>query len=113
MTAPALDLAGKTDLGALAALLHDAPPLVCNDTGVSHLAAALRVPSVVAFHRLSECEGWPPLDHQRHRVVCGITGVTPAPVLAHAEDLLGKDHAPLTDVAETEEHQPSCVPCVS
>jgi ADP-heptose:LPS heptosyltransferase len=88
MRAEALDLAGRTDLGALAALLHGARLLVCNDTGVSHLAAALRVPSVVVFPRRSELEGWPPLDRQRHRVVCGVTGVTADRVLAQAEDLL-------------------------
>jgi ADP-heptose:LPS heptosyltransferase len=68
MTAPALDLAGETDLGALGVLLRGARLLVCNDTGVSHVAAGLRVPSVVVFDRMSDREGWPPLDRVRHRV---------------------------------------------
>jgi ADP-heptose:LPS heptosyltransferase len=88
MKAPVLDLAGRTSLGALAALLYGSRLLVCNDTGVSHLAAALRVPSVVVFHLLSECEGWPPLDHVLHRVVAGVAGVVPEAVIEQAEALL-------------------------
>jgi ADP-heptose:LPS heptosyltransferase len=88
MTRPALDLAGQTTLGVLAALLHGSRLLVCNDTGVSHLAAALRVPSVVIFHGMSECEGWPPQDRVRHRIVTSVTGVAPEAVLAQVEDLL-------------------------
>jgi ADP-heptose:LPS heptosyltransferase len=88
MQAPAIDLAGKTSLGVLAALLRQSALLVCNDTGVSHLAAALKVPSVVVFHRLSDREGWPPRDRQRHRVVTGVQGVSPEDVLAQARDLL-------------------------
>jgi ADP-heptose:LPS heptosyltransferase len=88
MRAEALDLAGQTSLGAVAALLRGARLLVCNDTGVSHLAAALRVPSVVVLPRRSELESWPPLDHVRHRVVSGVVGVEPGAVLAEAEELL-------------------------
>lgn len=52
MYSPALNLAGCTSLGALAALLSQAHLLVCNDTGVSHLAVALGAPSVVIFQIL-------------------------------------------------------------
>lgn len=69
MTVPAVDLAGKTDLGATAALLARAKLLVCNDTGVSHLAAAVRCPSVVVSTGDNPAR-WAPADAARHRVLC-------------------------------------------
>lgn len=46
MRAPAVDLVGKTTLGALTAVLDGARLLVGNDTGVRHLAAARGTPYV-------------------------------------------------------------------
>jgi ADP-heptose:LPS heptosyltransferase len=68
MQAPATDLAGKTTLGGVAALIARARLLVSNDTGVSHLAAALRTPSVVVCCG-ADPQRWSPLDRELHRVL--------------------------------------------
>lgn len=48
-TFPVVNLAGQLDLGALVALVRRASAVVCNDTGVAHLASAANTPSVVIF----------------------------------------------------------------
>lgn len=63
-----IDLTGKTTLGALALLLQGAQLLVSNDTGLSHIAAALRVPSVIICSA-SDPQRWAPLNHALHSVV--------------------------------------------
>lgn len=68
MTGPALDLTGRTTLFELGALLQRAAILVCNDTGVSHVAAAVGTPSVVISSG-GDAERWAPLDRARHRVI--------------------------------------------
>ncbi len=65
---PAVDAAGPMSLGALAALMRDARFVLSNDTGVSHLAAALRVPSVVVF-LAADPDRWAPLDESLHRAL--------------------------------------------
>lgn len=85
--ASCLDLAGRTELGSLAALLEGARLLVCNDTGVSHVASALGVPSVVIS--TGDNPGrWAPIDRARHRVLCRPEGVRPDAVLREAEAVL-------------------------
>ncbi len=87
MRSPALNAALPYALGALAVLLRGAGLLVCNDTGMSHLAVALRLPSVVVFSG-SDPERWAPLDTRLHRRVVDRDGRRAAQVLAEAERLL-------------------------
>lgn len=60
--------AGKTSLGAVAALIKNAAVLISNCTGVSHIAAALQTPSVV-ISLDGEPERWTPLNKQLHKAV--------------------------------------------
>ena len=101
-----LSLAGMTTLGELGALIDGAALLVSNDTGVSHIAAALRTPSVIVACG-SDVSRWQPLDLQLHRTLsvdlpcrpcayrdCPIghpcaLGVEAREVLAAAKALLG------------------------
>jgi ADP-heptose:LPS heptosyltransferase len=104
-----IDAAGPMHLGALPALMADARLIICNDTGVSHLAAAIGVPSVVIF-LAADPDRWAPLDAHRHRAIydpitcqchaAGRTpgracpdGITPPIVLAEAEPLLNAGRA--------------------
>ena len=64
----ALDAAGATTLGAVAALIDGARLLVANDTGVGHIAAARRTPSVIVACG-SDVGRWMPLDTALHRVL--------------------------------------------
>jgi ADP-heptose:LPS heptosyltransferase len=58
------------DLAGLARLVAGAGRVACADTGVAHLATALRVPSVVLFGPTPPAEwGPPPEKRDRHRVL--------------------------------------------
>lgn len=56
------------DLAALARLIAGAGRVACADTGVAHLATALRVASVVLFGPTPPSE-WGPPERDRHRVL--------------------------------------------
>ncbi len=76
MRHPVIDLAGQTSLDDLALLLSGARLLLCNNTGISHLAAALKVPSVIVFTAAerSSPDRWAPLDKALHHSVCPSEG---------------------------------------
>jgi ADP-heptose:LPS heptosyltransferase len=65
MRSPSIDLAGRTSLGVMAALLERARVVVTNDTGVSHLAAAIGTDSVTVFSS-SERDRWAPVGSERN-----------------------------------------------
>lgn len=56
-------------LGTLAVLLKKSQLVISNDTGVSHLAVALRKTSVTIFLKPELILRWAPLDRKRHRIV--------------------------------------------
>jgi hypothetical protein len=87
MRSPCIDTASPISVGGLAALLAGARLLVTNDTGVSHVAAGLRLPSVVVFFATDPLQ-WAPLDATLHHTVYDRDGVDVPTVLAHALALL-------------------------
>jgi ADP-heptose:LPS heptosyltransferase len=62
-------LAGRLDLGDMAALVADARLVVCGDTGVGHLATAYRTPSVLLFGPMPPALWGPPAERREHRVI--------------------------------------------
>jgi len=78
---PPVDLCGRTaSLGALGALVEAASLLVANDTGLSHVAAAVGTRSVIVASG-SDVQRWAPLDRRAHRVLWHATPCRPC---AHA-----------------------------
>lgn len=101
MRAPSIDAALPISAGALAALIGGARMLVCNDTGVSHIAAALRTPSVVIF-RASEPARWAPEDGRLHRCVIAAAPAADEDldeVMRQMRDLLARGAPAATDRA--------------
>jgi ADP-heptose:LPS heptosyltransferase len=62
-------LAGETDIEALAATVAAAGRVACGDTGLAHLAVALRTPSVVLFGPTPPAEWGPPPARPWHRAL--------------------------------------------
>ena len=64
----ALNLSGQTDLGTIGVLLKQSSGLFANCTGVSHIAAGLKVPSVI-ISMDGEAERWAPMDEKLHYTI--------------------------------------------
>lgn len=65
-----LDLTGRTTLGALGVLVKDARMVIANDTGISHIATALKTPSTI-ITLSHDPERWTPLDSSLHAMING------------------------------------------
>jgi hypothetical protein len=102
-----LDLAGRTSIGELLALVAGARLVIAGDTGIAHVATAFGVPSVTLFGPVGP-EQWGPPPDRRHVVLTdaavrrgdrfadepdpALLAVGTSDVLACARDLLREDH---------------------
>ncbi len=87
MKARSVDLAGKTDLGTLGALVSKARLIVSNDTGISHVAAAVKTPSVILFP-VPPSIRWAPQNEQLHKRIWQAMNMHPNEVLPQVEEHL-------------------------
>jgi ADP-heptose:LPS heptosyltransferase len=73
-------LAGRTDVGDLAALVAGARLLISGDTGIGHLATAYGTPSVLLFGPVAPVQWGPPPDRPWHRALWpgAVAGDVPA-----------------------------------
>jgi ADP-heptose:LPS heptosyltransferase len=85
---------GDVGLGELAAFIKHSRMLISNDTGVSHIASALKVPSVIIFSPFSHVGRWAPLDTDRHLIILAEKSNHPEYVLGRTLDHLEK-YAPM------------------
>jgi ADP-heptose:LPS heptosyltransferase len=75
------DFAGRTSIGALAEIVARASLLVANDTGISHVAAAVGTPSIIVSSG-GDAKRWAPLRHDLHQVLAHAVPCRPC---AHLE----------------------------
>jgi ADP-heptose:LPS heptosyltransferase len=81
----------------MAAILERSALLITNDTGISHLADALRVRSIVVFANDdgTRAARWAPLDRSRHATVIAPSG---APWDEAAREIAGRARRSLARV---------------
>lgn len=100
---------GGTDVVRMASIVSVAARVVSVDTGVAHLATALRRPSVILFGAKHPPSRWgPPQDRPWHRVlwhdspleVSGIDTITVEEVLTSIRGLEEDNHLPFAGAGE-------------
>jgi ADP-heptose:LPS heptosyltransferase len=94
---------GHIGLGELSLLIGHAAFLVANDTGVSHIAAARRVPSLILFSDFSLPSRWAPLDATIHQTMSFHEAVSPEAVVARVTGFL--DHSPVRQISFSESNK--------
>jgi ADP-heptose:LPS heptosyltransferase len=95
----------EVSLGVLAALIKYSQLLISNDTGVSHIAAGLKVPSVVIFSPYSDVRRWAPLNEKLHQIISPEQSSDPTRVVRSALLQLrmsgGKESKPVSSPLKT------------
>lgn len=86
----AINMAGKTDLGTLAALLKESTLVVSQDTGVAHMAVAVDALSITVF-TTADPTVWAAIDQTRHIAVSADDATQPKTISALAKSLLKEE----------------------
>lgn len=111
LTCFAINLAGQTSAPTLAALMAMCRLVICNDPGISHMAAAVQTPSIVVASG-DDVNRWTPLNRDLHTILSApanpladffkgqdptmihpASGVQAEDVLVHALHKLAMPHA--------------------
>jgi ADP-heptose:LPS heptosyltransferase len=92
MKTPAIDLGGKTRLGTLGAVVSRARLVISNDTGISHVAAALQIPSVILFAAPSS-DRWAPQNKKLHKPIWQALPMKTDEILVRVEQHLREVYA--------------------
>lgn len=85
-----VDLSGRTSIEQLCGVVSAADAVLCNDTGVAHLAVAFRTRSLVLFGPSSPAIWGPPAGVRLHRALwSGMSGDPHSSALDPGLDLIG------------------------
>jgi ADP-heptose:LPS heptosyltransferase len=96
-----VDICGHLDIGELALVMKSSALLISNDTGVSHVAAALRIPSIIIFSLYSRAERWAPLDTSLHRIIPADKAADVKYVIRNVAELLAPSAATSPDIVNS------------
>ena len=96
-----VDILGHLDIGELALVMKNSALLISNDTGVSHVASALHIPSIIIFSLYSKVERWAPLDTSLHRIIQADKAADVRYVIRNVTELLSPSAATSPDLVSS------------